>query len=301
MPAPLEVTHFTDPTCPWSYGAEPSLRALELRYGGGLRWRNVMVGLREDTSDLEAAGVRPETRAAAWLWLTERFGVPVSDAPRARLTHSGLACRAVKAAELQSHGLGAAYLRRLRLLHFASTRLADDEDDLVAAAGEVPGLDGERLRTALRDGTAEAAYQSDWLEARTLAPRVRTVAGAQQRVVPLPGGGARAGAPTLVFSRGGAVLVAAGWQPLPAYDLCVANLAPDLPRRGLPSLAEALESDPGGLTTAELARLVTDDEEEPDLAATRAALEELVARGQAQRLPLAGDALWRRPATVRPA
>jgi predicted DsbA family dithiol-disulfide isomerase len=294
--APVEVTHFTDPTCPWCYGAEPTLRALEHRYGDGLRWRNVMVGLREDTSDLEAAGVRPETRAASWLWLTERFGVPVSGAPRARLTHSGLACRAVKAAELQSPELGAAYLRVLRRLHFATTRLADDEDDLVAAADGVPGLDGERLRVALRDGSAEAAYHADWRETRALPPRVRTVAGAQARVVPMPDGGVRAGAPTLVFERHGAVLVAAGWQPLPAYDLCVANLAPDLPRRGLPSLAEALASDPGGLSTAELARLVTDDEEEPDIDATRDALAALVAAGEAERLPLAGDALWR----VRP-
>jgi predicted DsbA family dithiol-disulfide isomerase len=293
VPAPVEVTHFTDPTCPWCYGAEPTLRALEHRYGDGLRWRNVMVGLREDTSDLEAAGVRPETRAAGWLWLTERFGVPVNDAPRARLTHSGLACRAVKAAELQSRELGAAYLRRLRVLHFATTRLADEEDDLVTAAAEVPGLDGERLRAALHDGTAEAVYQSDWRETRALAPRVRTVAGAQARVVPMPDGGARAGAPTLVFERDGAVLVAAGWQPLPAYDLCVANLAPDLPRRGLPSLAEALASDPGGLSTAELARLVADDEEEPDLDATHDTLAALAAEGEVERLPLAGDALWR--------
>jgi predicted DsbA family dithiol-disulfide isomerase len=293
VPAPVDVTHFTDPTCPWCYGAEPTLRALEHRYGDGLLWRNVMVGLREDTSDLEAAGVRPETRARGWLWLAERFGVPVSEAPRARLTHSGLACRAVKAAELQSPELGAAYLRRLRTLHFATTRLVDDEDDLVAAAGEVPGLDGGRLRAALHDGTAEAAYLADWRETRALPPRVRTVAGAQARVVPMPDGGARAGAPTLVFERDGAVLVAAGWQPLPAYDLCVANLAPDLPRRGVPSLAEALASDPGGLTTAELARLVADDEDEPDLDETREALDALVATGEAERVPLADDALWR--------
>ena len=37
-----------------------------------------------------------------------------------------------------------------------------------------------------------------------------------------------------VFSRGGQRLVAGGWQSLAAYDVCVANLAPDLERRPEP-------------------------------------------------------------------
>ena len=48
----VEVVHYTDPSCPWAYSAEPFMRALEWRYGDGLAWRLVMIGLREDTSSL---------------------------------------------------------------------------------------------------------------------------------------------------------------------------------------------------------------------------------------------------------
>ena len=32
---PVEALHFTDPSCPWAYSAEPFMRALEYRYGDG--------------------------------------------------------------------------------------------------------------------------------------------------------------------------------------------------------------------------------------------------------------------------
>ncbi|MCW3015705.1 MAG: hypothetical protein JWO02_2797, partial [Solirubrobacterales bacterium] len=31
--APISVTHFSDPGCPWAYSASPAIAALQWRYG----------------------------------------------------------------------------------------------------------------------------------------------------------------------------------------------------------------------------------------------------------------------------
>ena len=97
----VEVVHYTDPSCPWAYSAEPFMRALEWRYGDGLDWRLVTIGLREDTSGLVRSGTTPESRVDGWRWYSETFGMPLLTTPRARLVASGRMCRAVKAAGLQ--------------------------------------------------------------------------------------------------------------------------------------------------------------------------------------------------------
>ena len=38
MAAMIDVTHFTDPGCPWAYSASPALTTLRWRYGDELRW-----------------------------------------------------------------------------------------------------------------------------------------------------------------------------------------------------------------------------------------------------------------------
>src|SRR2546430_7334571 len=100
---PVRVTQYTDPSCPWAYSAEPFLRGLEWRYGAGLEWRTVMIGLSEDTRARERAGVTPATRVRGWKEFEGRFGMPVLSTPRSRLIASGRACRAVKAAQRQGH------------------------------------------------------------------------------------------------------------------------------------------------------------------------------------------------------
>jgi hypothetical protein len=79
-----------------------------------------------------------------------------------------------------------------------------------------------------------------------------------------------------------------------AYDVLLANLAPELERRGAPAdVREALAAFPDGLTTRELAELsATGPALEVDVAATEDALLELVAGGAAAREPLGDDALW---------
>lgn len=100
-------------------------------------------------------------------------------------------------------------------------------------------------------------------------------------------------APSLAFERDGARLEAGGFQPVEAYDACLANLAPDLKRTPPPGDPRALlESDPDGLTTQEVAAAMTHGNDVPDRLAAEAALLELVADGGAHRIGLGDDALW---------
>ena len=103
----VRVTYYTDPACPWSWGAEPALRRLQMEFGDELQITYVMAGMARELDDplqrLDAA-----LDAAVW------SGMPVD--PRIwrerppRSTYP--ASQAVKAAAEQR--LDGPYLRVLR-------------------------------------------------------------------------------------------------------------------------------------------------------------------------------------------
>ncbi|HYX84107.1 MAG TPA: DsbA family protein [Gaiellales bacterium] len=288
--ATVEVVCFTDPSCPWAYSAEPFMRALEWRYGDGLRWRRVMIGLREDTADLEQSGVTPARRVDGWRWFADTFGMPILTTPRARLVASGRACRAVKAAALQGEQAEVGMLRAVRLAWFTTTLLLDEDDALAEVAAGVDAIDAGRLLADMP--AAEDAYRADTAEARA-ARGIGEPAIAQGRAA-TSNGDARFTAPSLLFRRDGQTLVAGGWQSFEAYDVCVANLAPELDRRPEPQPAELLAAFPAGLTTAEVAEVCRGRNDPRDIPATRAALERLRESGAATGTPLGDDdVLWR--------
>jgi 2-hydroxychromene-2-carboxylate isomerase len=290
--APVRVTQYTDPSCPWAYSAEPCLRSLEWRYGDGLEWRTVMIGLSEDTRARERAGVTPESRVAGWLEFGDRYGMPVSSAPRTRLISSGRACRAVKAAERDGAAAGARMLRAVRLAWFTTTLLLD-ADEGIAAAAAAAGLDPGAIVAGIDDPAVEAAYQRDREEARS-AGETGAPAVAQGRAAESESG-ARFTAPSLVFERDGQRLVAGGWQPFDAYDLCVANLAPDLPRRPPPEPADLLAAYPAGLVTVEVAEVCRERNEDRSATGAATALAELERVGIVRRTPIGDDdGLWQR-------
>jgi 2-hydroxychromene-2-carboxylate isomerase len=287
----VTVTQYTDPSCPWAYSAEPFLRHLEWRYGDGLQWRAVMIGLSEDTRARERAGVTPSSRVAGWKEYETRFGMPVLSTPRTRLIASGRACRAVKAAERASAAAGWRLLRALRLGWFTSTLLLDADED-IARVADAAGLDGATIAAGISAPDVEAAYQHDRAEARS-AGETGAPAVAQERAEVFDGG-ARFTAPSLVFSRGGERFVAGGWQPFDAYDLCVANLAPELPRRPPPSPGDLVAAYPAGLTTAEVAEVCRERNDDRDPEAVDAALRELERADRVRRVPIGDDgSLWR--------
>ena len=154
------------------------------------------------------------------------------------------------AARAQSRELSDTLLRRSGSRWFTSTLLLDEDEGSRAVAALVPGLDVAQVISLIDDPATEAAYQADRAETRSAEQRGRpAIAQGRTADVRRP---ERFTAPSIVFRAADRSLVAGGWQPLGAYDVCIANLEPALPRRAAATVAEALAAFPAGLTTAEL-------------------------------------------------
>jgi len=107
-------------------------------------------------------------------------------------------------------------------------------------------------------------------------------------------GAVRYTAPSVLFETSdGRRLEAGGFQPVEAYDVVIANLDPTLERQAPPEDPGALlEYFDFGLTTQEVAALMTRGNDRPDRTAAEAALLAVVDEGRAERHSLGGDALW---------
>jgi 2-hydroxychromene-2-carboxylate isomerase len=284
----IATTLYSDSGCPWAYSANPALRVLEWRYRDQLSWRLVVIGLTEDASQYEARGYTPE-RAALGQLRFRRFGMPFSPAPKARICATARACRAVVAARILDPGSEWRVFRALALANFTTPLLLDDEAQLADVLDAVPGLRGGEIVAMLDAPEVSEAYERDRAESRTAAGSPTELQGKTAT----SDGPVRYTAPSVVFEREGRRLEAGGFQPVEAYDVLVANLDPTLSREPVPpSPSPLLQHFSDGLTTQEVAALLTEGNDAPDRAAAEAALIELVASGDAVRRPLGDDALW---------
>jgi predicted DsbA family dithiol-disulfide isomerase len=286
QPDLVEVAHFTDAACPWAYNFEPTLRVLEARYGDQLRVRTVMIGLSESYEDYVARGYTAEGTSLSRRRFRRR-GMPMATGPRPRPYGTGRACRLVKAAERQGVPQAEAVLRALRFGWFTTDLVMDDDETLRAVADSIDGLDAELALADSHTPEVEEAYQRDRAEARN--PTHLSVKLGRTSASDGPN---RYTAPSLVLRAEGRQLVAPGYQPFEAVDVLVLNLVPQAERLPVPSLEDLLAAYPGGLTTAEVARVLADTTDEPDLPAAEDALIRLCVAGGAQRRQLGHDALW---------
>lgn len=287
---PITATLHTDPGCPWAYSAIPALRVLDWRYGEGISWRLVMIGLTEDAAQYVARGYTVAGNLLGNAGFRDRFGMPFALTPKARVAATGRGCRAIVAAGIAEPGAEWRALRALQLANFTTGLLLDD-DESVAAALDAAGMDGAGIVARVGDDPAvEAAYQAQRAEARSAAGSAAELQGKTAAT----DGPVRFTAPSVVFGSGDARLTAGGWQPVEAYDVLVANLDPRLPRRGAPADPAALLARyPEGLVTREVAQLMVEGNDDIDVPAAEAALLGLVAAGRAVREPLGQSALWR--------
>jgi len=293
----VETTLHTDPACPWAYCANPALRVLEWRYREQLSWRLVVIVLREDAGELNARGYDTTRAAGRLATFADRYGMPFDLVPKERAAGTGLGCRAVVAARLLDPGSEWRVLRALQFAQFTSQVLLDDRERIEDALRGVDGIDADAIVAGLDAPEVTEAYHRDREEARRAAG---TAAEAQGKTS-TSDGPVRFTAPSLVFRRGDQTLVAGGWQPLPAYDVLLANLEPTLIRTPPPETPEPLfEFFRDGLATAEVALLLAEGADPvPDLRAAERALLDLAATGAIVRVPLGRDALWR-PAEGEP-
>ena len=294
----IEATLYTDAGCPWAYSANPALRVLEWRFRDQLRWRLVMIGLREEASEAAIRAYDPDRSLARWRVFEERYGMPFATEPKERPSGSGRGCRAVVAAGLLEPGSEWAVFRRLQIANFTGTLLLDDTESIREALRQLPAVDADAIADRVDDADVVEEYERQRTEARSATG---TPAEAQDKTASSDDG-ARYTAPSVVFRRGADSAYAGGWQPLLSYDTVLANFAPELERVPPPETPQPLfEFFPGGLTSAEVALLLAyGSDPVPDRVSADHMLAELAAGGHLTCAPSGTDAVWSRaPALAR--
>jgi 2-hydroxychromene-2-carboxylate isomerase len=287
----ITITHFTDPGCPFAYSASPALAVLHWRYGDQLDWRLVTIGLAEDPQRYIDAGYTPTRSTIGQQSYFKRFGMPLLMEPRARVTATSRACRAIVATRRLYPGHEDEVLRALQLAWFTTPLLLDEDADIAQALARVDGLDVDGVIAAIDTPETLAAYEDDKQQTRSAEGGPTDFQGKARQT----DGPVRYSAPSLVFHNdAGLRLEAGGFQSIDAYDVLIANLDPTLERQAPPEDAiDALRRFPDGLVTAEVAAILTQNNQLPDRDAAERALIELAGAGSVRREALADDALWR--------
>lgn len=149
----VHVAYFTDPLCPWSWGAEPQLRRLEVEFSDQVAITYVMAGMSRE--------IEADAKLASTLDVVAETGMPAD--PRLWLQHpprsSYPACLAVKAAGEQ--GLDGPYLRRLREGAMLGRERLDNAEAFLGAARDVPALDLDRFEVDLRSDAIAELFGAD--------------------------------------------------------------------------------------------------------------------------------------------
>ena len=288
--AVIDVTHLSDPGCPFAYSALPALTALRWRFGDALRWRHVMIGLTERREQYERRGYTPVGMALSHAAF-RRFGMPFGRAPKPSVAATSRACRAVVAVRQAAPEQEWAAFRALQLTQFTTPLVLDEDAALRHALRHVAGIDPEEVIGRVDDPEVVDAYEADRREARGAAGSPTEAQGKAADT----DGAVRYTAPSLRFTTAdGRCLEAGGFQSLEAYDVLLANLDPALERRPAPAgPAELLAAFPHGLTTREVATCLAEGPlAAPDDAAAEAGLVELVAAGRATVAAVGDGALW---------
>jgi predicted DsbA family dithiol-disulfide isomerase len=277
----IDITHFTDPACPFAFSAEPTRFRLRWHYGEQLVWQTRMIVLTLEPGEAEKlAGGAPG--------LQRLYGMPINPVPYPRPASSEPACRAVVAARLNRPGTEEALLRRLRIRTMVGGLL--DDPELIDAAARDVGLDPVVLAEWMESDAVRQALQADIHAARTPSAAGRAL----DHKLGGPRSERRYTAPSyeLVRSTGGPVVTVPGFNPVEVYETALANLAPTLERRGKPASAEeVLEWAGEPLATAEVAAIM-----QRSVAAARAILQQ-VARPE----PAGADFYWTLDPSRRPA
>ncbi|MEU6538445.1 hypothetical protein [Streptomyces sp. NPDC047000] len=255
-PAALEVIEYTDPLCPWAWGAEPVFRRLRAALrpsgpagpadsagpvgatgaagaAGRVVWRRVY-GILFDHDDDPAPDPAAET--AWYARYVEDIGAHTGAPRAARLgrvaASSWPASLVATAAALQGDGVAERVLRRLRETVFVLGEPADTLPLALSAADGTPGLDPARLAADAASGTVLERVRADRAEARRPVPEAFGV----RDDVPHPGaaketpeGGHRYALPTLLLRGPVGHRLVPGLRPYAACADAVEALCPGLP------------------------------------------------------------------------
>jgi protein-disulfide isomerase-like protein with CxxC motif len=286
----MQLTHFSDPGCPWAWSAGPALATLHWRYGDQLQWRFVMIGLSESAELYRSRGYTGERQARGYRSFRWR-GMPFSTEPRERPHATWPMCRAVVAARRLYPDREWGVFRALQFAQFTSTLTLDEPDGIQEALEWLPGIDAGKIVAASLEPETEELFAEDRRLARSAAGGATEFQG---RSATTPEGEVRYTAPSVILTADdGSSLEVGGFQPVEAYDVAIANLDRSLTRRE-PSedVGEVLAAFPEGLTTYEVAAVMAKHLQPPDRDAAEDALITYAAGGGVERRPFGNDALW---------
>ena len=277
--ATVTITEFSDPACPWAWSAEPARRRLAWLYGEALDWRLRMVVLSESPDDYVERGLTPEFLAEGAKYIAHEHRMPIDTRVRPRMVATLPACRAVVAARAYAPHLARRLFRELQVENFSGHLL--DDPATIERAAHAAGIDPDELSEWERDPVVLEQLEEDVRLARRPSPAARAL----DHKLADANGARRYTCPSLEFERRSLGLrrAAPGFQPFAAYEVAVANLAPELERRPAPeSVEEVLRWAGEPLATQEVAEVCGIGFEE--------AREEL-GRIAWQR-PMGADGLW---------
>ncbi|BBB01190.1 hypothetical protein RVR_8470 [Actinacidiphila reveromycinica] len=234
----VEVVEYTDPLCPWSWGAEPVLRRLRAALPDRVRWRRVYAILFDHDDD------PPPDPAAETAWyaryvagVTEHTGAPCAARLSRVAASSWPASLVARAAELQGARAAEAVLRRLRETVFVLGEPADTAELALAAVRGLPGLDLRRLAADAASAQVLRQVRADRAEARRPVPEALSAPAGS----PHPGlaketadGDRRYALPTLLLRAPAGYRVVPGWRTFEEYTAALDDLCPGLLAGGVP-------------------------------------------------------------------
>ncbi len=160
----IEVVHFADPWCWWSWGLEPVLQRLRAIYGDQIKVTYKMGGITDDISMWRKEyDVEQDDALKGWIRESNSItGLPVDPECylKAKVRSTWPACIAVKAAELQGEESAVHFFRKLMEKNLLHGRNSSEEDVYLEAAEEV-GLDAALMRRDITSGKARESFEAD--------------------------------------------------------------------------------------------------------------------------------------------
>lgn len=285
--AEIRAEYFTDPLCSWSWGNEPHYRKLRDEFGGQIQWRHRLGGLMERWSkdfndplyqltggDAEALA-RHQEEVSLITQMPIDVGFWIENPPSS--THP--ASIAVKAAGLQRADLEDLYLRRVREGFLTERRRLDNKEALLMIAGEVPGINLDRLRKDIDSNAAKQAFRHDWEAARRPVPEARDTKVTE--------GHLRYSFPTLLlFNDAGEYRVLDADNTYQDYLRVISELAPGV-KRGIPPDIETFVRKYRHVTTKEVSVVCEVSWKEAE-----AALEKLAEASIVRKRPVGHFCMW---------
>lgn len=227
------IYQFTDPTCVWSWGNEPELRAIEYLYGDKVEIRYVMGGLVEDITTLfnlelpksQIIERANELIASDWLAASAIHGMPVVTKNMhlysEQYSSSYPQNIAYHAARHIDPAAAKIFLRRMREATLTECKRTSQIDVLIELANEA-GLDSAEFINHYTDSNSQTDFVSDRMMCRR---------------------NGITGFPSYLIKRADTYITLCGYQKLSSLQSAISRLSRDKirPRRIGPSLANMMD------------------------------------------------------------